>query len=133
MEKRDNSDRASVAASVGATLLMSGISVELLEPLVGSEPKGSLPNCVSIITARIVSGEIDPTFAQRFTEELIEQFQTKRGCKERYGTDLLLKLLLETCPSGVDGKAKRAVLTRTLSAYQGPCCGNSPCTRGNPP
>ncbi len=119
-----------IAALIAADLVLNMIPVEHLEPLLGEPGSGTIASCAARISERIMSGALNPAFATAFTARVIQGAQDQRGCQERCGTKELLEILVQSCPAGVPSGEKTRTIRRVLDAYQGPCCGQTPCIRG---
>ncbi len=123
-------DLQAVAANVASMLIANQVPIEMLEPMMGVIPDGSLFSCATTIADRIMKKELEPRFALIFSEQLVSQLQSQRGCRDKIGTKLLLELLLESCPKETGGKERHGRILATLESYNGPCCNQSLCVRG---
>ncbi len=123
-------DLETVAANVASMLIANRVPIEMLEPMMSVIPSGSLPSCATIIADRIMKKELEPRFALIFSEQLVSQLQSQRGCRDKIGTKLLFELLLESCPTGTGNRERCERILATLESYNGPCCNQLPCVRG---
>lgn len=127
-------DADKVAAAIAFHVARGDIPPCMLAPLLGrSLAAGETAETAALeIAGRIINGDVPLTFADNYQQSQLSVMRIQRGCREVPGSDLLLQLLLESCPKDINPRLKVESINKVLESFQGPCCQQSPCIRGQP-